>query len=65
MTTLEEQAGAIEVLRREILCQENDHEGPFAEQHYLSALAHLELAQRELTLAHYHSVRERTGGRPR
>jgi len=62
MTDLETQAAAVQALRVAMLCEENDQEGPFAEQHYLSALAYLELAQRELTLAHYHSVRERTRG---
>ena len=30
---------------------------PFAEQHYLAALAHLELAHREFMLAMYHQRR--------
>lgn len=59
---LEKVAGTVETLRNEILFTDNDHEGPLAEQHLLSAIAHLEIAQRELMLAHYHSVRERTGG---
>lgn len=65
MTTLEEQAAVVEACRRVMLCDENDQEGGIAEQHYLNALAHLDLARAELTLAHIHSMRERTGGRSR
>ena len=62
---LEILAKQVEALRGEMLFEDNDHEGMIAEQHYLSAVAHLELAQRALMLAHVHSMRERTGGRPR
>lgn len=32
---------------------------PFAEQHFLAALAHLELAAREMMLAHYYQMQGR------
>lgn len=58
---VEDLADYIEKIRGGILFNE-DIEGiaslpPVAEQHFLMALSHLEIAQREFKLANYHRMR--------
>jgi hypothetical protein len=52
----------IEKLRHEMLFDmKSAGADPFAEQHFLAALAHLELAQRALTLAQFSQSRALAG----
>lgn len=60
--TLEEMAKRVENLRLALLFggsqeEATGHLGVLAEQEYLSAIAHLQLAQAAFMRAHYHQVR--------
>jgi len=59
MDSLQEAERAVDRLRKEMLCGEvGEALGPFSEQHFLAAMAALDLAQRQLALAGCHYARE-------
>jgi len=57
--TLHRYCQMVQELRHSMLFDiEDDGCGPLAEQHYIAALAHLELAQTALRLAEIHQMQE-------
>lgn len=58
-TEIEEFAKKIESLRGDMLFGDADLKllGPMSEQHFLAAIAQLELAERYLKIAHYQRMR--------
>lgn len=53
---MNEAAKSVETLRRELLIEGTDEPSPFAEEHFLLALAALDSAAAHLRLAQYHNA---------